>query len=88
MNNERIKEIALANGHSLFTMPDGTEDIHPHVYEFARALMTDIVNDEIKEHQDCIDSLSGVPESVKEYARDSILDLQGKLAELDEVTDD
>ena len=39
MTNDQIKEIALANGHALFTMPDGTEDIHPHVYDFARALI-------------------------------------------------
>ena len=39
MTNDQIKEIALANGHALMTMPDGTEDIHPHVYDFARALM-------------------------------------------------
>ncbi|MGM8938942.1 hypothetical protein ACS8E2_09645 [Psychrobacter glaciei] len=39
MNNEQIKEIALENGHALFTMPDGTEDIHPHVYKFSRELL-------------------------------------------------
>jgi len=88
VNNERIKEIALANGHQFFTNPDGTHDIHPLAYQFAKAIITDVINDEIKEHQGCIDSLSGGPDSVKEYARDSILDLQGKLAELDEVTND
>ena len=41
MTNDQIKNIALANGHALFTMPDGTEDIHPHVYEFARALFVE-----------------------------------------------
>lgn len=41
MTNEQIKEIALANGHALFTMPDGTEDIHTHVYDFARALLVE-----------------------------------------------
>ncbi len=81
MTNDQIKEIALASGFKLKEQPDGTQDLNPYVYEFALKLIKAVIDDEIQEHQDCIDSLSGVPDSVKEYALDSIKDLQGKLSE-------
>lgn len=37
MTNDKIKEIALANG---FTIKDGLTDLKPYVYDFARALLT------------------------------------------------
>lgn len=78
MTNDQIKEIALANGHALFTMPDGAEDIHPHVYEFARALLRHqnrILFKEIKDyHPVSISGCLGV--------------IQRNLDKLDEVTDD
>lgn len=38
MNNDRIKDIALANG---FTIKDGLTDLKPYVYDFAKALFTE-----------------------------------------------
>ncbi len=87
MTNDQIKEIALANGFRLKEQPDGTQDLNPYVYEFAKKIKA-VIDDEIQEHQDCIDSLSGVPDSVKEYALDSIKDLHGKLSESSEVASD
>lgn len=39
MNNEQIREIALANGFKLKEQPSGEMDLNPYVYEFARALV-------------------------------------------------
>ncbi len=39
MTNEKIKQIALANGFKLKEQPDGTMDLYPYVYEFARELI-------------------------------------------------
>ncbi|WP_372845478.1 hypothetical protein [Psychrobacter sp.] len=41
MNNERIKEIALANGFKLKEQPNGEMDLNPYVYDFARALLAE-----------------------------------------------
>ena len=41
MINDQIKEIALANGFKLKEQPDGTQDLNPYVYEFARALFAE-----------------------------------------------
>ena len=41
MTNEQIKQIALANGFNLKEQPDGTMNLHPYVYEFARALIAE-----------------------------------------------
>lgn len=38
MTNDKIKEIALANGFKLKEQPSGEMDLNPYVYEFARAL--------------------------------------------------
>ncbi len=38
MNNETIKEIALANGFKLNKQPDGSDDLKPYVYEFAKVV--------------------------------------------------
>ena len=39
MTNDQIKEIALANGFKLKEQPNGTKDLNPYVYDFARALI-------------------------------------------------
>ena len=49
MNNKTIKRIALANGFSLKIQVDGSEDLNPYVYEFARALL---VNGELLREKD------------------------------------
>ena len=41
MTNDQIKEIALANGFKLKEQPNGEMDLNPYVYEFARALVID-----------------------------------------------
>lgn len=41
MDNQRIKEMALANGFKLKEQPDGSIDLNPYVYEFALALMAE-----------------------------------------------
>lgn len=43
MNREQIKELALTSGFKLKPQQDGTEDLHPYVYEFAQALMAQAV---------------------------------------------
>lgn len=51
MNNEQIKELALAAGFKLKQQPDGSEDLNPYVYEFARKLLADALQerDELSE---------------------------------------
>jgi hypothetical protein len=39
ISNEEIKALALANGFKLKEQPDGTHELNPYVYEFARALL-------------------------------------------------
>ena len=39
MTNERIKEIALANGFKLKEQPDGEMDLNPYVYDAMRKSM-------------------------------------------------
>ena len=39
MTNDKIKEIALANGFKLKEQPSGEMELNPYVYEFARALI-------------------------------------------------
>ena len=36
MNNDYIKKVALAKGFKLKTQEDGSEDLNPYVYKFAR----------------------------------------------------
>lgn len=38
MTNDDIKAIALANGFTLREQPDGSMDLNPYVYGFARAM--------------------------------------------------
>ena len=38
MSYETIKEIALANGFKLKKQPDGSDDLNPYVYEFAKVV--------------------------------------------------
>lgn len=42
MNNERIKDIALANGFKLKEQPNGEIDLNPYVYEFAKKLVAQV----------------------------------------------
>lgn len=39
MNKNKIKELALATGFKLKPQPDGSEDLNPYVYEFAKLLL-------------------------------------------------
>lgn len=39
MTNDEIKDFALQYGFNLKEQPDGTMDLNPYVYEFARALL-------------------------------------------------
>ena len=39
MTNDQIKELALAYGFKLKEQSDGTMDLNPYVYDFARALI-------------------------------------------------
>jgi len=48
MTNEQIKDIALANGFKLKEQSDGTQDLNPYVYDFARVLIDEVII-EIKE---------------------------------------
>lgn len=41
MTNDKIKEIALANGFKLKEQPSGEMDLNPYVYDFARALFAE-----------------------------------------------
>lgn len=38
MTNDEIKAVALANGFTLRVQPDGSIDLNPYVYGFARAM--------------------------------------------------
>jgi hypothetical protein len=39
ITNEQIQELALDNGFKLKEQPNGTLELNPYVYEFARALL-------------------------------------------------
>lgn len=39
ISNDLIQQIALDNGFQLKDQPDGTKDLHPYVYNFARSLV-------------------------------------------------
>lgn len=40
MTNDQIKEIALKSGFKLKEQSDGSTDLNPYVYDFARALIS------------------------------------------------
>ena len=42
MNNDQIRKIALDNGFKLKRQPNGEEDLNPYVYDFARALLSQV----------------------------------------------
>lgn len=42
LTEDKIYEIALRNGFSVKEQPDGTMDLNPYVYEFARALGAEV----------------------------------------------
>lgn len=66
MNNERIKEIALANGFKLKEQPNGEMDLHPYVYDFSLALLD-------KEREQTIMDLHSFMPRIDEYADKSEL---------------
>ena len=39
MTNNEIRALALSHGFTLRPQPDGSMDLNPYVYEFARALI-------------------------------------------------
>ena len=39
MTNDEIRAMALSHGFTLRPQPDGSMDLNPYVYEFARALI-------------------------------------------------
>ncbi|KJZ17376.1 hypothetical protein TW86_03725 [Halomonas sp. S2151] len=41
LTNDRIRKLALANGFKLKHQPDGSEDLNPYVFNFARALVAE-----------------------------------------------
>ena len=43
MNNETIKKIALENGFKLKKQPDGSDDLNPYVYDFAKAIAANAI---------------------------------------------
>lgn len=43
MTNDEIKTLALANGFTLREQPDGSMDLNPYVYAFARALRAEVI---------------------------------------------
>ena len=56
MTNEQIRDIALANGFKLKEQPDGTQDLNPYVYEFARSLLLLKLGEVVANMTDLIDS--------------------------------
>lgn len=48
MNNEQIKQLALQNGFKLKKQSDGTMDLNPYVYDFARALLNSYAYDVLR----------------------------------------
>lgn len=42
MADEEIKKLALQAGFELKRQPNGTLDLHPYVYEFARLLIKEV----------------------------------------------
>ena len=52
MNKEQIKRLALQNGFKLKEQPDGTMDLNPYVYDFAKTLISGVTGMKfIKLHQ-------------------------------------
>ena len=56
MNNERIKDIALANDFKLKEQPSGEIDLDPYVYDFARTLLLLKLGEITADMTDFIDS--------------------------------
>ena len=42
MNDQYIKELSMEHGFKLKEQPDGTMDLNPYVYSFARALINGV----------------------------------------------
>ena len=45
MTKSQIREIALSNGFKLKKQPDGSEDLHPYVYDFVAGVVERIAKD-------------------------------------------
>lgn len=58
MRNEDIKKIALANGFKEKEQPDGSVDLNPYVYDFARVLLGRAVRDGRERHLALASSVS------------------------------
>ncbi|UZA02977.1 hypothetical protein LP111_12940 [Moraxella bovis] len=48
LTNEEIKNLALANGFKLKEQPNGSMDLNPYVYEFARKLLGEFTKPDFK----------------------------------------
>lgn len=48
LTNDRVKELALANGFKLKEQSDGSMDLNPYVYEFAQALAQELKGDAVE----------------------------------------
>lgn len=57
MTNDRIKELALANGFKLKEQPDGLMDLNPYVFAFARALLAEAAKENDYGYNESYDSL-------------------------------
>lgn len=64
MHNDEIKELALANGFKLKEQPDGSMDLNPYVYQFARALLSEAT-------QHTIRNISGLLEYISDFGPDA-----------------
>lgn len=84
MNNERIKEIALANGFKLKEQPSGEMDLNPYVYEFSRTLLLLKLGEITADMTDLIDSKDTLESQSMLDKCDDIIDKH--IAELREVT--
>lgn len=100
MNNERIKEIALANGFKLKEQPNGEMDLNPYVYDFAikLAVKQNVVIFDIikslrflvtdKSHKLVDNAVSQCLDEIDKNTDELISLLENKQLGLDEVADD
>ena len=89
MNNDYIKKVALDNGFKLKTQEDGSEDLNPYVYKFARhvaASANEDLFDKIKAHNFLVtkeshnlvdNAVSSILDIIDKH-QDEILDIQSK----------
>lgn len=71
ITDEQIKALALANGFKLKEQPNGTTDLNPYVYEFARELLASCQTVSVKQPKSipqAFDSFSQAMKQDSEYA--------------------